>query len=294
LIEPVSCRWVYLRTAEGEKLFRARFFGRSGTLHLPDSGRNGSFERSPRGVVQLRMAEALEVRLYRPGTVLRRSSEGRGPAELSRSSHRRILVLLALSVLLVLFGIVQTAPRSEVKPEVRKPTVIPTAIPIRAPGSARRKPVSKPTPMVKTPDRIRPAVRAVRAALAAGRIERAAALLGNIREQCRGVVPPGLRRIAAEVAYAQCRSAFERGRWGAAGRSCTRAVREGHGTAAGFVAKLDARVRKLFLEGYVMEGRDPESAIRRYREVVATAPQGSVYRGKAAEKLRWIRHPSVD
>ena len=104
-----------------------------------------------------------------------------------------------------------------------------------------------------------------------------------------------LRKLVAEIHYAQCRRAFLRKEWPEAVRTCEAANREiSHAKATQILSGLSARARKLFLEGYVMEKVNPEGAQKRYRESLSCAPSKSVYREKARHKLKQIEAAKAD
>ncbi|MFH1262867.1 MAG: hypothetical protein V1495_05430 [Pseudomonadota bacterium] len=287
--EPVLTRWLFLRRATGERLVRARFFGRSGTLTLTGEEDPCWFVRLGEGRLRLTVPEALAACLYEPGVVLWRSSPESAPEEAPRRHLPSLLTLLI--VCLCLLWIVRiavstsSAPRSANHPHIpvrsvagiaKQPSPLPMAAIRRLPVPVRR----------RTDRRL---LTSVLKAFTSGDLARAEAILETAEAGNDGRMPYGLRKAAREVRYAACRQAFERGNWGSASRACERTVREFHHAGSReILSRIEERARRLFLEGYVMEDRNPSAALRRYREVLSIAPAGGTYRSKAAEKLRTL------
>ena len=95
--------------------------------------------------------------------------------------------------------------------------------------------------------------------------------------------------LYSEIEYAICRLAFEKREWENAVRHCGLSANEtNHERARKMLGQLAARTRRLYLEGYVMEGIDPDAALRRYREALRSAPPGDPFGAKAGRKMKAI------
>ncbi|MFH1017364.1 MAG: hypothetical protein V1798_04170 [Pseudomonadota bacterium] len=120
-----------------------------------------------------------------------------------------------------------------------------------------------------------------------GRLENALSALKGGSELSKFEPDSDAARLETEIRYALCRRAEQTGRYHEAGEQCARALQcSEHARARELIESLEARSRKLFLEGYVMEGVDPKGAKERYRQAEEVAPPGGSYAEKAREKLR--------
>jgi hypothetical protein len=137
--------------------------------------------------------------------------------------------------------------------------------------------------------------RAIRVSFLAGNLNYAEDLMGEVRARNHGATPRDLLGLASEIAYARCHRAYMREDWTTAIRACEEADREiSHPKARRILVRLSTRARRLFLEAYVMETTNLQAALQRYRDCLAVAPTGDVYRRKAAEKLKWAGRTKLD
>lgn len=297
--EAVPSRWIFVRRENGEHLYRARLLGCSGRIVLPGGAGSVRFERREGGELTVSMDGALAVRAFEYGAVLVRDPVSLLPMIASRSGRPRhwiaalVLALFALGAAYVEIQKFFDVPPPPAAVFPSPPRAFPET-PVQAPAIFRSQGKKERRVWVGK-RKAENSGWAIRAAFLSGHLERAEELIEGARSQNGGRLSGALREIGAEVKYAGCRRAYLRKEWAAAVRACEEADREiFHKRAKLLLAKLGARARKLFLEGYVMESTNPKAAFRRYRETLAGAPTDSPYREKAAAKLKLIRGVKFD
>ncbi len=236
------------------------------------------------------------------GTVLRRKRGGGLSPVVSRSwSASALRLAFWLIVCAFFFGLRWSAVSQEGSPVSRVaaparvvfspvPTPAPTAspvLPLLKPSADRpRRP--EPKKGIERPEEGDVAIRLkqAREMFVHGRFEEALSILGDGTRKEKSPPDSETAKLGAEIHFALCRRAEANGRYREAGEECARALQSSeHAGAREIFDALEARARKLFLEGYVMEGVDAQGAQERYRKAEETAPPGSPYKDKARGKL---------
>jgi hypothetical protein len=105
-------------------------------------------------------------------------------------------------------------------------------------------------------------------------------------EEALSKLEPDQGAMKAEIHFALCRRAMAVGAEREAGRQCDEAFRlSGDPRAGDILRTLEAKTKRCFLEGYVMESSNPDGSVERYRKAQEEAPPGSLFGEKARRKL---------
>ncbi len=310
-------QWLLLQLLDGERLYRVRMSS-EGVVSLPEVGVVQIKSSSNGGYTFLSSQGELNGSLFSDGAALYRRSPTAAPKVPSpqRKGKLPLIVMVASGLFLLTKwipnGVANTAPA---KPKKNTPAAVaatpvrPTVTPTPQPTAT---PTVQPTPLPTPKAVVTPAIpkkevmksspflgpklidwpsieKNARGAFFRGEWARAEGLLIDLPMKKALGAPDSVRSLAAEIHYARCQRAFNAQDFKGAAEACQKAIEIYHNARAyALLRQLSERARRLYLEGYVMEGSNREAAIRRYREVIETAPAKDPFRAKAAKKLKVI------